>query len=156
MRTKSPLTNSNERSQMSVSGKAMEYVTFKAGDEYLGIEARYIHRVVEEVNVIPVPLVPTCYMGLMYYRGEVFDVVHAGSLLGNSKATARETTRIIVLKWSNKKLAVVPDHIAGIRRVEDYKRGKASFRFQDYTMRIVTPEEIWEKVSGLSYGPHKV
>jgi len=141
---------------MIVADKAIEYVTFKAGDEYLGIETLYIHRVVEEVNVTPVPLVPTCYMGLMYYRGEVFGVVHAGSLLGNSEATVGETPRIIVLKWSNKKLALVPDHITGIWRVEDNKGGKASFRFQDYTVRIVTPEEIWEKVSGLSYGPHEV
>jgi chemotaxis signal transduction protein len=141
---------------MIVSGRAMEYVTFKAGDEYLGIEAQYIHRVVEEVNVTPVPLAPTCYMGVMYYRGEVFDVVHAGSLLGNSEATVGETARIIVLKWSNKKLALVPDHITGIKQFKDNKEGKASFGFQDYTVRIVAPEEIWEKVSGLSYGPRKI
>jgi chemotaxis signal transduction protein len=141
---------------MSVAGNAMEYFTFKAGDEYLGIEAQYIHRVVEEVNVTPVPLVPTCYMGLMYYRGEVFDVVHAGSLLGNSEATMGKITRIIVLKWSNKKLALVPDNITGIRRVEDNNEGKASFGFQDFTMRVINPEEIWEKVSVLSYGPHKI
>jgi purine-binding chemotaxis protein CheW len=141
---------------MIVSGNQMEYVTFKAGDEYLGIEIRYIHRVVEEVNVTPVPLAPPWYLGLIYYRGELFDVVHLGSLLGKCVTPVTETTRIMVLKWSNKKLALVPDHITGIKQFKDNKEGKASFGFQDYTVRIVAPEEIWEKVSGLSYGPRKI
>lgn len=158
----------------------MEWFAFKGGDEYLGIEAQYIHRVVDEVKVTPVPLVPDCHRGLMYYRGEVFDVIHIGSLLGQREAVyppaspessrwraGDENPRIILLKWSSKKLALAPDHIIGLVSVEDNKRGQTVYapspaerddggQKEKYVVRLIAPDHIWEKVSELSYGPHKV
>lgn len=139
----------------------MEWFAFKAGDEYLGIEAQYIHRVVDEVKVTPVPLVPDCHRGLMYYRGEVFDVIHIGSLLGQGGAVYLENSRIILMKWSTRKLALVPDHIIGLICVGDTKREQTAYAPDDghkkeYALRLIAPEHIWEKVSELSYGPHKV
>lgn len=161
----------------------MEWFAFKAGDEYLGIEAQYIHRVVDEVKVTPVPLVPDCHRGLMYYRGEVFDVIHIGSLLGQREAVyppasggrwraGLENFRIILMKWSSKKLALVPDKIIGLIWVDDSKREQTVYapstarlspaerddggQEEEYIVRLIAPEHIWEKVSELSYGPHKV
>lgn len=150
----------------------MEWFAFKAGDEYLGIEAQYIHQVVDEIKVMPVPLVPFCHIGLMYYRGEVFDVIHIGSLLGQREAVYHENSRIILMKWSSKKLALVPDKIIGLIWVDDSKREQTVYapstprlspaerddggQEGEYAVTLITPEHIWEKVSELSYGPHKV
>jgi chemotaxis signal transduction protein len=159
----------------------MEWLAFKAGDEYLGIEAQYIHRVVDEVKVTPVPLVPSCYIGLIYYRGEMFDVIDIGSLLGQREVVAppaspeqagKENSRIILVKWSHKKLALVPDKIIGLIWVEDTEERHTVYapsppglspderdnagQEEEYTVRLITPDHIWEKVSELSYGPHKV
>ena len=145
----------------------MEWFAFKAGDEYLGIEAQYIHRVVDEVKVTPVPLVPQCHMGVMYYRGEVFDVIHIGSLLGKSEAVCKENSRIILVKSSSKKLALVPDKILGLIWVEDNKGKQTAYapslaqrdgagQEEEYAVRLITPEHIWKKISKLSYGPCKV
>ncbi|MBW1691054.1 MAG: chemotaxis protein CheW [Deltaproteobacteria bacterium] len=187
----------------------MEWFAFKAADKYLGIEAQYIHRVVDEVKVTPVPLVPHCHMGVMYYRGEVFDVIHIGSLLGQREAlypptspepasggrwrAGLENSRIILMKWPSKKLALLPDKIIGLIWVEDNKREQTVYaprsprmsaidagqarpprkparlpsrarrpgrercgREEECTVRLITPEHIWKKVSELHYGPHKV
>lgn len=134
----------------------MEWVAFKAGDEYLGIEVQYIHRVVDEVKVTPVPFVPCCHMGLMYYRGEVFDVIHVGSLLGQSERVYNGNPRIILLKWSHKKLALVPDLMVGLIWIDDSKREQTPHAQGEHIVRRITPDEIWSKVSELPYGPHKV
>ena len=163
----------------------MEWFAFKAADKYLGIETQYIHRVVDEVEVTPVPLVPACYMGLMYYRGELFDVIHVGSLSGDRQAVyppalpgshragqwraGNENLRIILVKWSHKKLALVPDEIIGLIWVEDNKREQTVYtprspllsdidagQEEECTVRLITPEHIWKKVSEFHYGPHKV
>ena len=185
----------------------MEWFAFKAGDEYLGIEAQYIHRVVDEIKITPVPLLPPCHRGLMYYRGEVFDVIDIGGLLGKSKAAGppasqasppakqseaararalragNENSRIILLKWSHKKLALAPDKIIGLIWVEDNKGKETVYTPRphrlsppatappasrcealragggqegEYTIRLITPEHILKKVSELSYGPYKV
>jgi len=141
---------------MSEQTETKECLAFKAGDRCLGIEARYVYRVVEEVTITPVPRVPDWYLGLMYYWGEVFDVVHAGSLLGNGQTSAVQAARVIVLKWSNRKLAVVPDCIVGIRSLEDQGPGKASCTDHDHPVRIFTPEELWERVSGIFDVPQKL
>jgi chemotaxis signal transduction protein len=150
----------------------MEWLAFKAGDEYLGIEAQYIHRVVDDVKVTPVPLAPDCHRGLMYYRGEVFDVIHIGSLLrqrgavyppaspepasGGRWRAGLENPRIILIKWSTRKLALVPDHIIGLIWIDESKREQTPHAQREYTVRLISPEHIWEKVSELSYGPRKV
>jgi hypothetical protein len=173
---------------MILLGEAMELLSFKAAGEYMGMEAQYVHRIVNEVNLTPLPLVPSPYMGLIYYRGEVFDVIHIGSLLKGVEARYDETTRVIILKWASKKLAVVPDHIIGLVWVEDIENEKAScarpplpidpnspepanlpreVSWEEgemtvtgeegvYTVRLISPDFIREKASGLSYGPHKV
>jgi len=134
----------------------LEWFSFKAADEYFGIEAEYIHRVIDGVKVTPVPLVPSCHMGVMYYRGEVFEVIHVGSLLGQREASYNENSRIILLKWSSKKLALVPDYIIGLIWVEDTKVKQTVYTHREYTVRIITPDYIWKRVSELSYGPYKV
>jgi len=113
----------------------MELLVFKTADEYLGIEAQYVHHLVDDATITPVPLVPSCYIGLMYYRGELFDVIDMGKLLGNHKPVSRENIRIILLKWSNKKLALVPEKIIGLNWVEDE---------ENYSVRIISPDEIWK------------
>jgi len=134
----------------------MEFFTFKAADEYLGIEVHYIHRVVDEVKVTPVPFVPCCHMGLMYYRGELFDVIHVGSLMRQREAVCGENPRVILLKWSHRKLALVPDHIVGLIWIDDSKRKQTVHAQGEHTVRLITPDEIWRKISVLPYGPHKV
>ena len=138
----------------------MECFTFKAADKYLGIEARHIHRVVDEATITPVPLLPFCHLGLLFYRGELFDVIDIGHLLGQEKGPKssgeRGNYRAILLKWSQRKLALVPDEIIGITWIED-NNGEEGVYFQGgYKIQVITPEHIWEMLSGFSYGYRKI
>ena len=134
----------------------MEWFAFKAADEYFGIDARHVYRVVEDARIAPVPLAPPCHLGLVYYRGEMFDVIDIVNLLGKRKAGMKDNFRLILVKWSDKKLALVPDGIVGLLWIEDGKNTDTVYVGGNYTARLVTPEYIWSTLLKLPYGPDKI
>ena len=92
----------------------MKLFAFQAGNDNLGIPPSQVVRIVESVPITPVPLMPPCYLGLIYHRGELFDVVDVNCLLYLGTAVARNQPRIILTKWSDRRLALVPDRILGL------------------------------------------
>ena len=80
----------------------------------------------------------------------MIDIVH---LLGHGNADLEKNFRIILVKWSDKKLALVTDEIIGLFWVDDAEDNKTLIRKESYTVRLITPEVIWEKLLSLSYGP---
>ena len=131
----------------------MEYFTFKANGRYWGVEARFVHRVLENVPPARVPFVPACYLGLIYYRGELFDVVDAANLLsGGTGSLTGKDARIVLLKWSRHKLALIPDEIIGLVWSGDIKGDGTVYSHKNHTVRIITPAAMWNSLFGLSYG----
>jgi chemotaxis signal transduction protein len=134
----------------------VEWFTFKVVDEYLGIEARHVYRVIEDARITPVPLSPSCHLGLTNYRGQLFDVIDAVNLLGKRNSVATDNRRIILLKWSDKRLALVPDQILGLLWVVDGKDTDTVYAEGNYAIRRVSPETIWSTLLNLAYGPDKI
>ena len=134
----------------------MEWFTFKAAGHYVGIDAQHIHRVMDEVEITPVPFVPSCHLGVIYYRGELFDVIHAGNLFEKQEARHGRDSRVILLKWSGKKLALVPDQIIGLILIEDTEEQAGTYAHEDYTVRLIAPDQIWKQIEEFFYGHHKV
>lgn len=130
----------------------MDVFIFEAAGHYVAIEAKYIYRIADNVDIVPVPLAPACYEGLLYYRGDLFDVVDMGRLLEEAASVLHDDPCIILLKWDTGKLGLIPDKIVGMRWVED-ENGPAIIIGQGGdSAKLMTPEEIWKKLAGLSYG----
>jgi chemotaxis signal transduction protein len=136
--------------------QSMELFIFNSAEEYLGIDASYVYRVVEEIKIAPVPMAPPYYLGLIYYRGELFEVVDIMGLLGSGKAKLKGNPRIILLKWSDKKLAVIPDRILGLLWIEDKEGQDTIFTEGNHSVRLITPEHIWKRLLELPYGPTEI
>jgi len=134
----------------------MKFFVFKIKDEFLGIESQYIHRIIDDSKVTPVCLTPECYEGLLYYRGELFDVINLASLLGYPKKENIEIQRIIILKWVNKKMAIIPDDIIGMIWMGDDSEDRTVCRYEGHPVRLLNPDDIWKKLLGLSYGSRKI
>jgi len=134
----------------------MKFFVFKIRDEFLGIESQYIHRIIDDSKVTPVFLTPECYEGLLYYRGELFDVINLASLLGHPKKENIEIQRIIILKWVNKKMAIIPDDIIGMIWMGDDSEDRTVCRYEGHPVRLLNPDDIWKKLLGLSYGSRKI
>jgi chemotaxis signal transduction protein len=134
----------------------MELFTFQARDQILGIDAQYVYRVVDDISIAPAPLSPACHLGLLYYRGELFDVIDIASLLGQGKADVAGNFRIILVRWSGKKFALVPDRIIGLLCIEDKEKGQTVCAKENHVVRPITPDQIWNELLKLRYGPKKI
>lgn len=130
----------------------MDIFIFEAAGQYFGIEAKYIYRIADNAIIVPVPLMPDCYEGLIYYRGDLFDVVDMGCLMENEVSGLHDDPYIILLKWNAGKLGLIPDRIVGMKWVEDNGHAKAVFNKRGDTVRLMTPDGIWKKLAGLNYG----
>jgi len=135
--------------------KKKECFVFKAFDQYLGIRPRYIYRVVDEIKITPVPLVSECYLGLIYYRGELFDVLQAGRLMGKVELSA-ENGRIILLKWGGKKIGLIPEKIVGLTWISGEGEGEEKYGTDECPLRFIEPDDIWDMVNGFSDGFDKI
>jgi chemotaxis signal transduction protein len=134
----------------------MKLFVFKSKDEFIGIESDYVHRIIDDSKVTPAPLTPESYTGLLYHRGELFDVINMRLLLGYPTDGSAEITRIIILKWLNKKLAVIPDEIVGMIWIDDNSENKNEFYHEKRKICLIKPDDIWKKLSELSYGHNKI
>ena len=131
----------------------MEYFIFEAAEKCLGIETEYIYSVTDDVKTAPVPLVPSCHRGLICYRGDLFDVIDVGSLMGGERSPSNANPYIVLLKWGQRKLGLICDKVIGIKRIEHDNGNRTVFTEDWRTVELITPEEIWKNVSELTYGP---
>jgi len=131
----------------------MECFIFEAAEKCLGIEIEYIYRIADDIQVTPVPLAPPCYRGVIYFRGDLFDVVDVGSLMGGERSLLNGNPYIILLKWGQRKLGLISDKIIGITWIEDNNGSQTVFTKEGRTVELITPEEIYKILSKLAYGP---
>lgn len=131
----------------------MDCFLFEVSGKQMGIAARYVYRIVDDATPAPVPLLPPCHMGIVYYRGDLFDVIDAGQLLGGQDSRPCEKSPyVILLKWGRRKLGLLPERIVGIRPITDPDGADTVFTQDGQAIRLITPEEIWQRLSELSYG----
>ena len=130
----------------------MDIFIFEAAEHYFGIEAKYIYRIADNVIIVPVPLMPVCYKGLIYYRGDLFDVIDMGRLMENEVSTPHDDPYIILLKWNTGKMGLIPNRIVGMKWVEENGEAETVFNERGDTVKLMTPDGIWKKLAGLGYG----
>ena len=134
----------------------MEWFTFKAREEVLGLDAQYVYRVVDDAKITPVPLTPECYLGLTYYRGELFTVIDIVNMLGYGRVRLGRNTPVVLVKWSDRKLALVTDEIVGLLWKEDEAGSLPTYSKGDDDIQFISPENIWNNLLKLSYGPDEI
>ena len=130
----------------------MDIFIFEAAAHKFAIEAKYIYRISDSVNIVPVPLMPSCYIGLFYYRGDLFDVIDMGRLMQKDASLVHGAPIIILLKWDTGKLGLMPDRIIGMKWVKHDGVSGTVIDEEGDTAELMTPEEIWSKLAGLAYG----
>lgn len=131
----------------------MEIVAFSVDGRLYGFDAQHVNRVIEKVNIFPAPFMPECHMGLLFYRGELYDVIDAGILFNQNKSAMDSHSRIILMKWNRKRLAVIPDVVVGLMWIDDQALDQGTLTAHGETIDLITPESFWSRLLELSYGP---
>ena len=135
----------------------MEWFEFEIENKPFHIASKFIFQVLHEASVAPVPFVPDCYIGLTFYRGELFDVIHMASLFGDKKETGKDRKKTLVLiKWDNKKLALAPDRVVGLVHVDIQNEEKKLLIRKKEELNTITPQIIIDRLLAEHYGPDKI
>jgi len=130
----------------------MDCFVFEAGGCFLGIEARHVYRILDDVEMAPVPLLPPCHLGIIYHRGDLFDMIDVGMLLGREGRVPDRPPYAILLKWDQRKLGLIPGRIIGITSVENKDNHETVFTGEGLSIHILTPEAIWKGFLEFPYG----
>jgi chemotaxis signal transduction protein len=134
----------------------LEWLTFKIGEEIFTIETRFIYRVVDELKIAPVPLMPECYLGLAYYRGELFDIIHLNTLLMGVAVHPARKGRVMLMKWPGRHLGLM------VEEIKDFSWAEAPAALESPATREngppmpITPQYLWDRLMGLEYGRREV
>ncbi len=130
----------------------MDVLTFQVGGKWYGLDAGVIHRIVEEYAVYPVPMMPSFYKGLLFYRGDLYDVIDLGVLLGDLPATG---SRLMLFRWRHHTMAFLADAIGSIRRLED--RTADRIVLEPGVMVHILPMERWiERIFNSGHGSGEI
>lgn len=131
----------------------MEIVAFSVDGRLYGFDAQHVNRVIEKVNIFPAPFMPECHLGLLFYRGELYDVIDAGIFFNQKTSVMASHFRIILMKWNRNRLAVIPDAVVGLMWIDDQASDQGTLTALGKTIDLITPESFWSRLLELSYGP---
>lgn len=122
----------------------MKVFRVKISGRLFGINADYVFRVLDGIRITPVPSAPDGYLGVTFYRGELFDVVDLASIFWENGTKAAIDSRYLILKWGDRKLIVTADGIQGLSWEEnsDGDQGEK----QDESEKMIDPEYVWARV----------
>jgi chemotaxis signal transduction protein len=134
----------------------MEIVAFSIDGRLYGIDAQHVNRVIEKVNIFSAPFMPECHRGLLFYRGELYDVIDAGILFNQKTSVMDSHSRIILMKWNRNKLAIIPDVVLGLVQIDDPAIDPGASTAHGQTIDLITPDSLWTRLLELSYGPGKI
>ena len=134
----------------------MEIVAFSIDGRLYGLDAQHVNRVIEKVNIFSAPFMPKCHIGLLFYRGELYDVINAGILFNQKTSVMDPHSRIILLKWSRNKLAIIPDVVVGLVQIDEHAIDQGTSTAHGKMIDLITPDSLWTRLLYLSYGPGKI
>ena len=95
-------------------------------------------------------------MGLLFYRGELYDVIDAGILFNQKTSVMDSHSRIILMKWNRNKLAIIPDVVVGLVWIDDPAIDQGASTAHGQMIDLITPDSLWNRLLKLSYGPGKI
>lgn len=92
------------------TSNARQFLTFRIGKEYFGIELEQTREILEYTGVTEVPLMPKFLSGVINLRGEMVPVIDLAVRLGRPAIKVQRRTCIIVVEIH----AQDQDHVLGL------------------------------------------
>lgn len=97
-------------SNQTETSSARQFLTFRIGKEYFGIELEQTREILEYTGVTEVPLMPKFLSGVINLRGEMVPVIDLAVRLGRDPIKVQRRTCIIVVEIH----AQDQDHVLGL------------------------------------------
>lgn len=98
---------------------ASMFLTFRLGNEYYGVEVRYVTEIVGMQRITEVPDMPAFVKGVVNLRGQVIPVLDMRIRFHMESRPYDERTCIVVVNISGMQVGLVVDTISEVRNIED-------------------------------------
>lgn len=95
-----------------------QYVSLLLGEEKYGINIMDIEEILRMLDITKVPKAPSFVEGIINLRGKVIPIVDLRKKLGIIAGDYTNSTRVVVVNLSGKKIGFIVDHVEEVLRVE--------------------------------------
>lgn len=102
-----------------VPGTSRSVVVFSLGDERYAIETCYAFSVTRLYEVFPLPGAASHVLGLTSVQGELLVVFDLRVLMGTSRPTRADSTRMMILGNKHAELAIIADIVHDVQPLQD-------------------------------------
>ena len=99
-----------DSSSQTEASNARQFLTFRIGKEYFGIELEQTREILEYTGVTEVPLMPSFLSGVINLRGEMVPVIDLAVRLGRAPIKVQRRTCIVVVEIHSQD----QDHVLGL------------------------------------------
>lgn len=114
-------------SEMEVMGKQTgepdtqegKYMTFRSGQEYFGLEIRYVQQIIRYQDVTVIPETEDYIKGLINLRGRIIPVVDVGVRFKQGQCEYNDKTCILVINVKSTTVGLVVEQIAEVVEIEE-------------------------------------
>ncbi|MDQ2687275.1 MAG: chemotaxis protein CheW [Armatimonadota bacterium] len=110
-------------------------VVFTLDQKRFGIPLHVVERIVQVVEVTPVPQAPAVILGIINVQGLIVPVFDLRALLGLPAREIQITDQIVIARTPSQMVALLVDEVRG---VEDAETTAASVPAPDFVAGVVT------------------
>lgn len=109
--------NQTEQSVSSENELARQYVTFRAGGLFFGVDVLKVQEIIRYQSMTPVPLAPAAVRGLINLRGQIIAAVDLRSILRLEQRNDEEKPMNVVIRAGEETVSLLVDSIGDVIEV---------------------------------------
>lgn len=96
-----------------------KFMTFKSGNEYFGIELKYIVEIIGIQSITAIPEVEDYIKGLINLRGKIIPVIDVRIRFKQEPLEYNDRTCIIIINVNGTIVGLIVETIAGVVNIDD-------------------------------------
>lgn len=96
-----------------------KYMTFRSGQEYFGLEIRYVQQIIRYQEVTMIPETEDYIKGLINLRGRIIPVVDVGVRFKQGQCEYNDKTCILVINVKSTMVGLVVEQIAEVVEISE-------------------------------------
>ncbi|MCR5846536.1 MAG: chemotaxis protein CheW [Lachnospiraceae bacterium] len=103
--------------ELALNVEVTQYIKIRLGDEYFGIDIKYVDNIVRMQHITRVPKAPSYVKGVINLRGEVIPVFSLRLKMGLDEIEENKYFRIIILKVEGESVGIIVDEVREVANV---------------------------------------
>lgn len=123
--------------ELAIPEERIQFIKIKIGEEFFGIDIKYIDNIVRMQRITRVPLTPAFIKGVINLRGEVIPVYSLRLKMGLEEIEENKNFRIIIIKFEGDAVGFIVDEVKEVVNLESSEIVKTYRESSDTTQNFL-------------------